>query len=187
MNTETIDCQGLNEMAAEVHELNKKWWLDIVTGQPLERNRGELLMLVITELSEAVEGIRKNLMDDKVPTRKMEEVEMADAFIRLLDYAGGFRYTNLTDVQSSHLTLTIEFADNKADQILAIVAAVYDIYANFHDDPNYSISVCLKLIRFYCQRHNLDLFGAYREKMEYNRTRQDYTHEARLLANGKKF
>ena len=27
-------------------------------------------------------------MDDHIPTRKMEEVEIADAFIRLFDYCG---------------------------------------------------------------------------------------------------
>ncbi|MCJ8268818.1 MAG: hypothetical protein MJK04_05375, partial [Psychrosphaera sp.] len=38
--------------------------------------------------SEAMEGVRKNLMDDKLPNRKMEEVELADAVIRIFDYAG---------------------------------------------------------------------------------------------------
>lgn len=43
------------------------------------------IMLVVTELSEAVEGLRKDLMDDKVPSRRMVEVELADALIRLLN------------------------------------------------------------------------------------------------------
>lgn len=46
------------------------------------------LMLQVTELAEAAEGIRKNLMDDKLPHRTMEEVEMADAVIRILDHCG---------------------------------------------------------------------------------------------------
>lgn len=43
------------------------------------------IMLVVTELAEAVEGLRKDLMDDKVPTRKMVEVELADSVIRVLN------------------------------------------------------------------------------------------------------
>lgn len=58
---------------------------------PLKRNVGELLMLVVSELAEALEGDRKNLQDDKLPHRKMFEVELADAVIRILDIAGGFQ------------------------------------------------------------------------------------------------
>lgn len=47
-----------------------------------------MLCLVHSEVSEAMEGHRKNLMDDKLPHRKMFEVELADAIIRILDIAG---------------------------------------------------------------------------------------------------
>ena len=36
-----------------------------------------------------MEGVRKGIMDDHLPHRKMEEVEHADAIIRIFDYAGG--------------------------------------------------------------------------------------------------
>lgn len=49
-------------------------------------------MLIVSEVSEAMEGERKDLMDDKLPHRKMAEVELADALIRILDYAAGFGY-----------------------------------------------------------------------------------------------
>lgn len=73
-----------------VHELNVSvgWWTDINTGERKDRNVGELLCLVHSEVSEAMEGHRKNLMDDKLPHRKMFEVELADAIIRILDIAG---------------------------------------------------------------------------------------------------
>ncbi len=73
-----------------VHEANKKWWEDINTGEPIKRNIGELLMLVTSELAEALEGHRKDLMDDKLPHRKMFDVEIVDAMIRLQDIAGAF-------------------------------------------------------------------------------------------------
>ncbi len=79
----------LNTYAAEVHEANKKWWHDLETGRPIERNFGELIALCHSELSEALEGHRKNLMDDKLPHRRMVEVELADTVIRILDMCGG--------------------------------------------------------------------------------------------------
>jgi NTP pyrophosphatase (non-canonical NTP hydrolase) len=83
---------NLNELANRVHKANEKWWQDPVTGHRIHRNKGELLALMHSEISEALEGERKNLMDDKLPHRKMAEVELADVIIRVLDYAAGFGY-----------------------------------------------------------------------------------------------
>src|SRR5690606_9329287 len=52
------------------------------------REVGTMLMLVVSEVSEAMEGFRKDLMDDHLPNRKMAEVELADAVIRIFDLAG---------------------------------------------------------------------------------------------------
>ena len=75
------------------------WWSELGTGRDLtstgypkflpQRNVGELLCLVHSEISEAMEGHRKGLMDDKLPHRSMLEVELADAVIRIFDMAGG--------------------------------------------------------------------------------------------------
>lgn len=80
---------NLDQYALDVHRANKKWWTDLKTGEPISRNTGELLMLVTSELSEALEGDRKSLMDDKLPQYKMFDVEIVDACIRLFDIAGG--------------------------------------------------------------------------------------------------
>lgn len=52
------------------------------------RETGTMLMLVVSEIAEAMEGDRKGLMDDHLPNRKMFEVELADAVIRIFDLAG---------------------------------------------------------------------------------------------------
>jgi NTP pyrophosphatase (non-canonical NTP hydrolase) len=115
--------RDLNVYAAETHADNAKWW-ERPDGSRIERNKGELLMLMVSEIAEAMEGERKDLMDDKLPHRKMAEVELADTLIRIFDYAAAFGY---------------------------------------------------------------DLEGAYQEKRAYNAARADHTHEARALANGKKW
>jgi hypothetical protein len=79
----------INSLCTEVHIANKKWWEDLNTGEPLKRNVGEMLCLVHSEISEALEGHRKSLKDDKLPHRPMFEVELADAIIRIFDIAAG--------------------------------------------------------------------------------------------------
>lgn len=54
------------------------------------REIGTDLMLIVSEISEAMEGARKDLMDDHLPHRKMLEVELADAMIRIFDTAGKY-------------------------------------------------------------------------------------------------
>lgn len=74
----------LNQLAIGINMDNraKGFW-----DEPKEI--GTLLMLIVTELSEALEGDRKQLMDDHLPKRSMLEVELADAMIRIFDMAGG--------------------------------------------------------------------------------------------------
>ena len=87
---ELIEWNFINTLTVAVHEANKKWWVDPFTELPKERNVGEMIALMHSELSEALEGHRKDLMDDKLPHRKMIEVEMADLIIRAFDFCGGF-------------------------------------------------------------------------------------------------
>ena len=83
---------NIREIQKQIHKQNVDmgWW-----DKP--REKGTLLMLVVSEVAEAMEGERKNLMDDHLPHRKMAEVELADAVIRILDYAEAHGY----DVQSA--------------------------------------------------------------------------------------
>lgn len=64
------------------------WWSDPATGEWKDRNDGEMIALMHSELSEALEGLRKDLMDDHLPHRKQVEMELADTLVRIFDYAG---------------------------------------------------------------------------------------------------
>lgn len=77
--------------------VERGWWTDLATGEDLQssgfepprKNVGELLCLVHSELSEAMEGYRTHAMDAHLPSRPALEVELADAVIRIFDMAGG--------------------------------------------------------------------------------------------------
>ena len=84
---------GLQSATDLCHGLASRsgWWTDMATGQRFtadQVNIPEKLCLIHSEVSEAMEGHRKGLIDDKLPHRKMLEVELADAMIRILDLAG---------------------------------------------------------------------------------------------------
>ncbi|MDE8343242.1 MAG: hypothetical protein POG24_05420 [Acidocella sp.] len=81
----------ISHACAAVHHHNERWWKDPATGEAIQPNIGEKLMLIVSEIAEAMEGHRKNLADDKLPHRPMLEVELADALIRILDLAGGLK------------------------------------------------------------------------------------------------
>ena len=63
------------------------WYKNVETGEDIARNFGEVVALMHSELSEALEADRKSLKDDKLPHRDGREVEFADCIIRILDTA----------------------------------------------------------------------------------------------------
>jgi len=170
---------NLNELSKQVHSAHIKWWQDPATGQPIQRNQFELLALAISELSEMLEGVRKNLMDDHLPNRRMEEVEAADFAIRILDFAGGFKL-ELVEIAAPSPEL---LHPNKGQAIFFITHYL----TKFPTEQAYALSYSLFLIRSYCAQHGLDLEGAMTEKLAFNAQREDHKHKARLIAGGKRF
>lgn len=77
-----------NKQAIEIHRTAKEkgWWDE-------DRNDGEILALIHSEVSEALEALRQgNPSDKKLPQFKNVEVELADVVIRIMDYAMARHY-----------------------------------------------------------------------------------------------
>jgi NTP pyrophosphatase (non-canonical NTP hydrolase) len=100
---------------------NAGWWTDKMGNdqtKPFYMQEQNLvpvkLCLVHSELSEGLEGYRKDLNDDHLPHRKMLEVELADAVIRIFDLAGALKYDLGAAIQEK-LAYNSQRADHKPE------------------------------------------------------------------------
>jgi len=75
--------EAWKDVSEKVYEVNVKngWWES-------ERNDGEIVALIHSELSEALESLRHgNPASDHIPEFSGVEEELADVVIRIMDYA----------------------------------------------------------------------------------------------------
>lgn len=121
MLTSMIRAAG-DALADECHRANAKWWIDLDTGEDVRtwpKKQLNLwvmskLALIHSEVSEAVEGLRKGLNDDHLPDLPMFDVELADAAIRIFDLAGGLGI-DMGDVIARKMIYNAERADHKIE------------------------------------------------------------------------
>lgn len=168
----------------KIHQQNKKagWW-----DRP--RPFSTMICLFHSELSEAMEGDRKNLMDDHLPQYPMFQVELADFAIRCMDYLGSVNFDDYDQ-------------DDWRDIINPTLPAVTDILAQLHSSISsawekheqgdkkgiaYDLGACVECCFYHAELAGFDLLKIINEKVEYNRNRADHKRENRAKEGGKKY
>lgn len=105
--------------------LNAGWWYDLQTDIDLRRHAcertrfgnalvAEKLCLIHSEVSEAMEGHRKDLVDEKLPEFDAITVELADACIRIFDLAGALGL-HLGDALAAKMAYNAAREDHKPE------------------------------------------------------------------------
>lgn len=206
-----INAHDIVRLSAEIHANNVAagWWSDPRTGERIDRNVGEILMLITSELCEAGEEIvdtgcwRSNglFMDDKLPHRLMLEVELADTAIRVFDLAGGLSLdlagpwacidaddTDIVEARPSELGTNLF-------RLVAEVAKAMEGHRKNKRDANWpeylAIEVHLARLLYgiwqLAEVHGLDVDTAMAEKRAYNASREDHKIENRIKDGGKAY
>lgn len=151
------------------------------------RNKKELFMLVITELSEAVEAHRHNKVADWATMKdETDQVmwprtfvecikdtpgdELADATIRLLDLTMGFKITLEERAMGPTFIPYTNFAEGVLELVRqTVIAATDSLYQGFQ------ASHLLTEIISFCEQWKIPLIEHMEAKLKYNNTRA-YKH-----------
>lgn len=126
-NTQKI-VDGLNALVEVCHGSahGSGWWKDLKTGIDLRQEArdgtrlgkalvAEKLCLIHSEVSEAMEGHRKSLPDDKLPQHSMFATELADVLIRLADLIGAMDEKDFSYIVIDKIIFNSKREDHKIE------------------------------------------------------------------------
>ena len=180
-----IDENKLLKFATEVHELSLKqgWWKQYTTVW----DRHETAMaLVVSELCEGLEGVRKDLMDDHLPHHKNVDVELADALIRLLDmfmaYELEWGVQDFARLVESH----VRHYDNTSGYPEEMMIWLRWVISNRRSERS-EVMLGIIFTLALAEHRGIDIMSIAREKFEYNKIRNDHKEAERAKKGGKSF
>lgn len=173
---------NLVELQNKIHKQNRDlgWW-----DEP--RPFSTFVCLFHSELSEAMEGDRKVLMDDHLPQYPMFQVELADFVIRCLDWLGSKEFTEDDHARDCEYTKDISNVEFLADIHWTVSEAYQSNTDGFWGDRDESISDAVKSSFAFARLKDFNLHQIILEKVEYNKHRADHKRENRAKDGGKKY
>lgn len=168
----------LVELQNKIHQQNVEmgWW-----DNP--RPFTTFVCLFHSELSEAMEGDRKGLMDDHLPNYPMFQVELADFVIRCLDYLGFHEFNSYDGVFDFIVTEGMSNTELLAWLHHSVSMA---LDSDMGIDKVYIASAVNGCFAF-SSDNDFDLNKIILEKVEYNKNRADHKRENRAKEGGKKY
>ncbi len=181
-------------LALEIHQdnVNAGWWTDLETGLPKKRCHTEMKLLQITELAEAMEGYRKDRMDDKLPQYKMLHVELVDCMIRQLDLIGYLMSVNLSFyLEDPKADLgSIHYPDSVPKALMGLIASVIQSdRSEGYELKDHAFIDCVSALRDvygYALTLGFDIKEVMDAKRAFNKTREDHKIANRMAEGGKK-
>lgn len=176
------------ETARVIHTANIEvgWW-----DKP--RNKAEMLMLTVSEISEASLGFATQATDDHLPQYEMFDVELADVAIRLFDQIGAMLSVGLP-MPASAVTgqerRTIDFGDVD-EQLMTVVnrlSAAMEHCRKGRDAEYLTELVGALVVTFaVADDYDIPLHEVIDAKRAYNAQRADHKPENRAKPGGKAF
>ena len=169
---------NIRELQREAHAIAKEhgWW-------DTERTYGDLIALVHSELSEALEAYR--LHELEVWPSQVGEIplgvpyELADVVIRVADMAEHYGWDLDMEARDTPFIAPETFGEWIADAHYFTVAA-YICKRNDEKQCNWFLSRVIAHVQRMAAHYGIDLDAAIEAKMAYNRTRS-YRHGGKAL------
>ena len=173
---------NLTELQREAHAIAKAhgWWDE-------ERTFGDLIALVHSELSEALEwyrtwgGVRLGSNPPESMTNDLGQPigvasELADVVIRVADMAEHYDWALEVDDDPC----SVPFANSFGSWVAELHYRVATAYATYPANTSWCLSRVVALVQEMAAHYGIDLDAAIEAKMEYNRTRP-YRHGGKAL------
>lgn len=155
------------EKAKEVHQNAKDHgWHDGNT------EHDTVMALVVDECCEALTALRagteKEPCDKNIGLNQLEE-EVADIYLRILDYIGYMKYTSMLRYEAPEIRRRIQFLLKGKSDGAMIGQLIKSIVINFQAGTCYDY--LLAMVEEYAKIKKIDLENAVTVKHEYNKTR----------------